>query len=281
MSAIVDILDCVMATDQCRTRRHSALQTMAYGTFFVFFVLLMHKGTDGDFSLTLTMSAAVQCLGFALLSLKVQHQQSVAGLSSRTLEMYVLFFIVRLSSTLIKNGYLPQDRSGDFIYQTSDIGSLLMVLRLLYVLHRKHKDTYQAEQDSLPIFKAIPACVLLGVFVHGDLNASPVFDTIWYISLWLDTVVMLPQLFLLTKLGGQVECMTSHFVAAMVVSRSLSFSFWYYGYTEIAPLDGGANLPGYAIILAHTLQLLLSADFMYYYFKGMASGGVVLPTLDV
>lgn len=279
------MLDCVLSQNSpsiCKAKRNSAMTTAVYAGFFIFLVLLMHKGTDGDFSVILTMSAAVQCLGFCLLSLKVHHQKTVAGLSSRTLEMYVVFFLVRLTSTLFKNGYLPQDRSGDFIYQTSDVGSLVMVLRLLYVIHKKHKDTYQADADSLPIFKAIPACVVLGVFVHGDLNASPVFDTIWFISLWLDTITMLPQLFLLTKSGGQVECLTSHFVAAMVVSRTCSFSFWFYGYTEIAPMDGSANLPGFAIILAHSLQLLLSADFMYYYVKGLASGrGAVLPTLEV
>jgi len=67
---------------------------------------------------------------------------------------------------------------------------------------------------------------------------------------------------MLTKLGGQVESLTSHFVAALVVSRCLSFAFWLYGYKEIAPLKGGPNIAGYAIITAHSLQLLLCADFM-------------------
>lgn len=44
-------------------------------------------------------------------SAEVKYQKSVAGMSSRTLEMYVLFFLFRLGSTLFKNGYLPVDRS--------------------------------------------------------------------------------------------------------------------------------------------------------------------------
>jgi len=290
MSAIVDVMDCVMSvgcTDpakQCSAQtRYKASTASAYGIFFVMVVVIMHKFTDGDFSVVLTMSSAVQCLGFFLLSRKVKFQGTVAGLSSRTLEMYVIFFMFRLGSTLFKNGYLPVDRSGDYIYQIGDIGSLLIVLNLLYSIHKRHKDTYQAEHDTLAVWKAIPACVLLSVFVHGDLNNSKFFDVIWTVSLWLDTITLLPQLWMLSKLGGQVESLTSHFVAALVTSRGLSFAFWLYGFTEIAPKTGGPNVAGYAIITAHSLQLLLCADFMYYYLQRFtkANRSMVLPTLDV
>lgn len=50
---------------------------------------------------------------------------------------------------------------------------------------------------------------------------------------------------MLTKLGGQVESLTSHFVASLVVSRILSFAFWLYGFKEIAPLNGKANIAGH------------------------------------
>merc|ERR1719473_101151 len=228
------------------------------------------------------MSSAVQCLGFFLLSLKVHYQKSVAGLSRRMLEMYVLFFVFRLSSTLVKNGYLPIDRSGDHIYQLGDIGSLLIVLGLIYTMRKSCVDSYQSEFDTLEIWKFLPACVLLALVCHGDLNNSPFFDTVWTISLFLDTISMLPQLFMLTKLGGQVESLTSHYVASLTVSRLLSFAFWLYGYKELVPLKGGPNIAGYTILISHTLQILLCADFMYYYAKGMKKGAqMTLPTFEV
>jgi len=289
MSAIVDIMDCVMSVGckdpakQCSAQmRHKAWNATAYVVFFLMVVVIMHKFTDGDFSVVLTMSSMVQCLGFFLLSLKISYQHTVAGLSSRTLEMYVVFFMFRLGSTLFKNGYLPIDRSGDYIYQIGDIGSLLLVLNMLYSIHKRHRDTYQAQHDTLHIWKAIPACLLLGFCLHGNLNNSPFFDTVWTVSLWLDTITLLPQLWMLSKLGGKVEALTSHFVAALVVSRCLSFAFWLYGYKEIAPANGGMNIAGYAILTAHSLQLLLCADFIYYYIKGMSSAcAMVLPTFDV
>jgi len=289
MSAIVDVMDfavsfwCKDQSTACAKSRLHATSLMAYSVFFMFVVVVMHKFTDGDFSIVLTMSSAVQCLGFLMLGLKVHYQKSVAGLSRRMLEMYVLFFVFRLSSTLVKNGYLPIDRSGDHIYQLGDIGSLLIVLGLIYTMRKSCVDSYQSEFDTLEIHKFLPACVVLAVVCRGDLNNSPFFDTVWTISLFLDTISMLPQLFMLTKLGGQVESLTSHFVAAIVVSRVLSFMFWLYGYKELVPLKGGANIAGYTILISHTLQLLLCADFMYYYAKGMrtASRAVMLPTLEV
>merc|ERR1719502_1418805 len=118
----------------------------------------------------------------------------------------------------------------------------------------------------MPIFNFIPACVLMAICVHGDLNDSPFFDVMWTIGLNLDTIAMLPQLWLLTKLGGNVEALTSHFVALQVLSRCCSFAFWFYGYVEITP-EHQFNAAGYMIIVAHLAQLLLSADFMYYYVK--------------
>jgi len=291
MSAIVNLMDLAASfvnkdiTSQCSSEsRHNTSTLAAYAVFFMCVVVVMHKFTDGDFSITLTMSSAVQCLGFFLLALKVKQQKSVAGLSRRTMEMYVIFFVFRLTSTLFKNGYLPIDRSGDWVYQLGDIGSLVIVLNLLYTMCRTHKDTYQSEFDTLEIFKFIPACVVLALCFHGDLNNSRFFDTVWTISLFLDTISLLPQLWMLTKVGGKVDLLTSHFVALMVISRLLSFAFWVYGYKELVPLKGGANIAGYTILISHSVQILLCADFMYYYVKGMSktsNRGMVLPTFDV
>ena len=90
--------------------------------------------------------------------------------------------------------YLPVDRSGDWVYQLADIGSLVIVLALLVLIHKKYKGTYDAGNDTMPIFNFIPACVLMAICVHGDLNDSPFFDVMWTIGLNLDTIAMLPQL---------------------------------------------------------------------------------------
>lgn len=63
-----------------------------------------HHFSDKDFSFLLTLSGCVQTLAFFLLLHKIRVQKSVAGISSKTLQVYVFVFIFRLSSTLVKNG---------------------------------------------------------------------------------------------------------------------------------------------------------------------------------
>lgn len=223
--------------------------------------------SDQDFSAILTLSAAVQCFGLLLLVYKVRVTKTVMGLSRQSLQMYVLFFVFRLSSSLFKNGYIPVDRSGDWVYQTMDIMSLMMCLQLLYCIMVTHKSSYQEQLDTVEMWRAIPACVLLAIFVHGDLNDSPVFDIIWTVSLNLDTVALIPQLWMVYKAADQADALTPHYVAAIVVSRLFAFWFWFYGFSEIAPTRGGFNTAGWLIIGSHTFQMLVASDFMLQYFR--------------
>merc|ERR1719224_243108 len=223
--------------------------------------------SDQDFSAILTLSAAVQCFGLMLLVYKVAKTKTVSGLSARSLEMYVGFFLFRLSSSLFKNGYIPVDRSGDWVYQATDIVSLLLTLQLLYCLHVTHRSTYQEQLDTVEMWRCIPACILVAIFIHGDLNDSPFFDIVWTVSLNLDTVALIPQLWMVYKLGDRMDGLTPHYVAAIVLSRMLAFWFWFYGFPEIAPLKGGMNTAGWLIIGSHTVQLLVASDFMLQYIR--------------
>jgi len=285
-SPIVLLLDYVEQAfrGQDKSRENVAVCS-AYGAFaLVSYVVLKHF-SDLEFSTILTAGAGIQCFGFYLLLQKTQVQRSVAGVSSKTLEMYVLALICRLSSTLVKNGYLPVCRSGDHVYQMADAASLLLVLQLLYCVHKKYAETYQASDDSLPIWNALPGCALAAVFFHGDLNHAPFYDVMWTLSLNIETVAMLPQLFLLTYKGGEVEGLTANFVAALFFSSCCKLSFWSWGYQEIGDnhnLSTYHMLAGYYVVLAHGAQVLVSADFMYHYFRsafghGGGSRPMVLP----
>ena len=76
-----------------------------YFVFSLLAVIVYRLFTDGDFSSIYTLGMAVQCLAFYLLYAKVDMQKSVAGISAKTLQLYVLVFVSRLTSTLPMNGY--------------------------------------------------------------------------------------------------------------------------------------------------------------------------------
>merc|ERR1719313_2849014 len=143
-------------------------------------------------------------MSFVLTTIKVAAQNSAAGISVRSLEMFAVALFTRLCSTLFIVGYLPDDLSGRQVFQFFDVSSLAAVIRLLYVIHHNHQDTYDKEKDLHGIAWTIPASFLLAFFIHPTLNRSVVFDTIYTSATVLDTFCMLPQLYMMVNQGGRV-----------------------------------------------------------------------------
>jgi hypothetical protein len=225
------------------------------------------------FSSVLTMSTFAQCLSFTLIGLQIHSSKSVAGISGRTMVLQAIMICLRLSSTLFLDGYLPLDKTGDHVYQIADICTLLMVLKIVHCVYGTHRHTYNVAEDSMDVKNMVIGCVLLAVAVHPSLNDWPTFDIAWAASLYIDTISILPQLWMSSKLGS-VPAYTAHYLAATLVSRFFSAWFWYYGAENIARLSGQGWFCASAamIVLAHVVQFLMLADFGVYYFKAGVSG---------
>lgn len=231
--------------------------------------------SDGGFSAILTLASAFQCFSLALLHAKVYTQRSVVGISQRSLCLIMISLVFRLASTLFYNGYLPVDRSGDWVYQCTDICAALLTALLIVAMRwatRKSAQAHVLEKDTCWI--GIPlACVgVLAVLIHPNLNQNVIADTCWTFSLYVETFSMVPQLFMMGKTGGEVEGLTSHYVASMAASKVLAFLFWYFSFTELSPRTGGRNIAGWAVMLSYSGQTLLFLDFMYYYVRSMRVG---------
>jgi hypothetical protein len=252
-----------------------------YVAFGMVAMFVLHHCSDRDFSAVLTAGSGIQCFGFYLLLRKARIQESVAGISRKTCEVYLVVLLCRLCSTTVRHGYLPVDRSGDHVYQLADVCSVMLLLQILYCIRSTHRHTYQAKFDSLPIWRVVPACFALATVLHGDLNHSFFYDTMWTASMNLETIAMLPQLWMLAHRGGEVEGLTAHYVAALFLNAVCRSAFWWYGYTEIGKADPSLStwLAGYWILLAHGLQVIFSIDFMYHYFSGIcgAEQKMILP----
>jgi len=260
--------------------------TAAYAAFIMAGFGLYHMVGKGEFSAILTMAAVTQCLATSLLAMQVVSTGSADGISARALILDAVTFACRLSSTTWLNGYLPSDVTGDWVYQLLEISALALTLWLLHHVLVNKRQTYNAEEDSLPIGGMILGCLVLAILFHADLDNSPVFDTLWIMATYVSAVQVLPQLWLISKNGGRVPALTSHYIAAMAVSRFMSGLFMFHAKDDItsAPWIKGYNHAPYAILGAHAAHLLLLADFAYYYIKGMSKNGFScssLPTISV
>mmetsp|Transcript_71458 Transcript_71458/g.209449 ORF Transcript_71458/g.209449 Transcript_71458/m.209449 type:complete len:110 (+) Transcript_71458:2-331(+) len=95
-------------------------------------------------------------------------------------------------------------------------------------------------------------------------------------GLFVSVVAVLPQLWLITRSHGRCDALTSHYIAAMAVSRLLSGTFMWHARHDITsdPWVEGVNHGVWAILGAHALHLLFLADFAYYYIKAVLQDGL-------
>lgn len=255
----------------------------AYGLFVIAIISVYLLVANGEFSSILTLSVMAQCLSYVLLGMQVVIRGNTAGVSGRSLRLDALSLVCRLASTTWLNGYLPVDASGDHIYQAVEVGTLLIAVWLIGQVRKERADSREASLDSLPVHWLSLGCLVLAALFHADMNSRPVFDTLWMLSVFLGSIAVLPQLWLISQLAGKVEAFTCHRMAAMAVSRLLSGVFMWHARGDItcSPWVEGFNHAVWAILGAHLLHFLLLGDFAYYYLKAVLAHGFSSCEMDL
>ena len=96
-------------------------------SLFVYFFL-----SGGDFSFLMTYGGMARMFGFGILNLKTFKSQRATGVSTKTLQLYCIVFFFRLTSIIRHEGYLPYDKSGDWLYHFVEGLSLVLCSLALY-----------------------------------------------------------------------------------------------------------------------------------------------------
>jgi hypothetical protein len=251
---------------------------LIYTLFLAVAYFVYHLIAEGEFSSVLTISAIFQCLAFSLLGVQAL-TGSVSGISAKSLQLDAMAFVCRLSATSWLEGYIPNDATGDYLYQCFDGLSLCMVIWLLYRVLRSQKESYEAEEDGLNVAPFAIGSFILAALLHADLNDNPLFDTLWMCSLFVNAVAVVPQLWMMARRKQSVPALISHFVAVMGISRVLTGTYMWHGYDEITcePWFGQFNHAAPAILGTHVVHLILLGDFFYFYVKNLATAGLDAP----
>lgn len=246
--------------------------------------------SSGDFSFLLTYSSFMKCFAFGLLLYKMTSARSAKGVSVKTIESYLLVFVFRLFAISRHQGYLPYDKTGDWFYHLVEIISLLSCIASIYFIFKPLASTYSEKYDKfgslhIPseygIAYLIAPVIVIAMLIHPSLNHNWFTDVCWTISMYMESVAMLPQLYMFQKQandeGGVVEALTGHTVFALGFSRVFEFFFWLSCFKEL--MIHGNSYAGYLILFSQLVHLLIMADFFYYYFKSVTKGAPMeLPT---
>jgi len=189
---------------------------------------------------------------FILLT-KIWKTRSCAGVSGKSIILYAIVFSFR---------YLDL-----FTHYISLYNSLMKVFYLvstyftLYLIYRKFKPTYDRNHDTFRIeFLILPAAVLSLIWNHE----FSVVEILWTFSIYLESVAVLPQLFMVSK-TGEAETITSHYLFALGIYRFLYILNWGYRYYTEGFID-------WISIVSGIVQTILYCDFFYLYITKVLKG---------
>jgi heme/copper-type cytochrome/quinol oxidase subunit 2 len=204
-----------------------------------------------------------------------------------------------LCSILKYEGYLPYDRSGDYVYQGCEVLAALMAAVALFLIFVAYRGTYQEDLDNFGAYAGVPSaagiivavvpCLLLAALLHPSLNNVWFTDVSWTFACYLETLALFPQLVFFSRQtrsskresGVMIDAHISHFVFAIAAGRMLHFIFWIASYHELNDkyhaTHVGRNI-GLAILLSQIAHLIILADYFYYYITAAIQGTqLVLP----
>ena len=240
--------------------------------FIIVGFVLFWLFSDWDFSLFLTTSSLTSMFAFLMVCLKMETNRSAKGVSLKMFECYFILIICRLFSIIPFEGYLPYDRSGDWLYQTVETISLGLVGLIVYMCRKRFAASYSAEGDVFQHHFLILGCLVLAFLFHPNLNAFMPADLAWTFALYLESVAVLPQLFMFHR-EKKVEAFTTHFLAGQAASRVFSFIFWFSSYKELNdPSKPMKSYVGQWVMIMQLLQLVVMGDFIYHYIQCLRKG---------
>merc|ERR1719265_2386388 len=120
-----------------------------WGSFALFILTIFCMFSSGDFSFLLTLSSLVSMFSFLMVAMAIESTKNVKGVSLKMMECYIAVFFCRLCAIIPFEGYLPFDKSGDWLYQVCEAFGLCLSGSIVYCCRAQYPNTYSSETDTL------------------------------------------------------------------------------------------------------------------------------------
>jgi ER lumen protein retaining receptor len=127
---------------------------------------------------------------------------------------------------------------------------------VVYLMVTEYKPTHDPNQDTFRVEYLLGAAAVLALLFPYSHAPS---EMLWAFSIWLESVAILPQLFMLQR-TGEAETITTHYLFALGAYRALYIPNWVYRWmTEAHWSDPIA-------VIAGIIQTILYSDFFWVYY---------------
>uniref|UniRef100_A0A8C4T8F1 ER lumen protein-retaining receptor n=1 Tax=Erpetoichthys calabaricus TaxID=27687 RepID=A0A8C4T8F1_ERPCA len=192
-------------------------------------------------------------MAIIILFVKIWRSKSCAGISGKSQVLFAFVFTTR---------YLDLFTSFISIYNSViKVVFLILTYATVYLIYIRFRESYDKENDTFRLeFLLIP---VVGLSFLENHDFSPL-EILWTFSIYLESVAILPQLFMITK-TGEAESITTHYLFFLGLYRALYLANWIWRYYEEGFLDQIAVVSG-------VVQTIFYCDFFYLYFTKVLKG---------
>lgn len=125
-----------------------------------------------------------------------------------------------------------------------------------------YKPTNDPNVDTFRVEYLLGGAAALALAWPYKYSVSEIF---WAFSIWLESVAILPQLFMLQR-TGEAETITTHYLAALGLYRALYIPNWIYRYA----VEG--HKVDWIAFIAGVIQTVMYSDFFWIYYTKVMKG---------
>jgi len=199
----------------------------------------------GDFS---------HLISILILLHKMHQTNSCSGISFKSQALYLIVYITRYLDLF-------------WTFTDSTYNTLFKILFIstsaytIYLMTTSYKPTHDPNVDTFRVQYLLGGSLLLAVVLPYQYTPS---EILWAFSIWLESVAILPQLFLLQR-TGEAETITTHYLFALGFYRAMYIPNWIYRYLAEGHTDSIA-------VVAGLVQTVLYSDFFWIYYTKVLKG---------
>ncbi|KAI8630951.1 putative HDEL sequence binding protein [Xylariaceae sp. FL1651] len=185
---------------------------------------------------------------------KMTELNGCTGISFKSQALYLLVYVTRYLDLFSTESIY------NLVFKILFIGSQGYIV---YLMTTKYKPTHDPNLDTFRVQYLLGGAAVLALLMPYRYTLS---EILWAYSIWLESVAILPQLFMLQR-TGEAETITTHYLFALGIYRGLYIPNWIYRYfTE------PNHKVDWIAIVAGIIQTILYSDFFWIYYTKVMKG---------
>lgn len=190
---------------------------------------------------------------FVLLQ-KMRSSHSCSGISFKSQVLYLIVYATRYLDIFWSFTSSAWNTTFKLLFLASSAYTV-------YLMINDYKPTHDPGIDTFKVQYLLGGSAVLAILLPYQYYFT---EILWAFSIWLESVAILPQLFMLQR-TGEAETITTHYLFALGIYRALYILNWLYRYFSEGHVDMIA-------LLAGILQTVLYSDFFWIYYTKVLQG---------